>query len=293
MLHNLCTEAAVVNIVLVYNPKSGSALSKKVLQKKCNEAGIKIEKFVPIKDGFERILTPYIKSRQTIAVIGGDGTVSAVAGYVANTKATLAPLPGGTLNHFTKDLGIPQDIDKALKRLKTLKPKQIDIANVNNVSFINNSSIGLYPAALHDREDTESKLGKWPAAVVASFRALVRFKTYRVTIDGATFTTPFIFIGNNRYSLDSFGSTERSSLDEGILTVFAAKTQSRITLLKIALFTLAGNTKQLPEFDEFHPKSFTIETKRSSLSVSHDGEVSKLSSPLTYKIRTKALKILA
>lgn len=281
-----------MKIILVYNPKSGSALSKHELQKKCDATGITVGAFIPIKDGFEQKLAPHIKKAKNIAAIGGDGTISAVAAQVANTKATLIPLPGGTLNHFTKDLKIPQDIDEALKRLKKAHPRMVDTASVTNAIFINNSSIGLYPATLHDRENAESKLGKWPAAIVASFRALVRFKTYQVTIDSKKFTTPFIFVGNNRYSLDSVGGTERSSLDEGILTVFAAKTQSRLTLLRIALFALIGKANQLPEFDEFHPTSFTIETKRGSLSISHDGEISKLSSPLIYKIHSKSLKIL-
>lgn len=282
-----------MKIVIVYNPKSGSALSKQELRKKCTAAGIEIETFVAIKDGFERKLALHIKQGEYIAAVGGDGTISAVAGQVARTKAVLVPLPGGTLNHFTKDLGIPQDVDKALKRLKTRRVRTIDIASLDGTFFINNSSMGLYPASLRDREDLEPMTGKWPAAIAASFRALIRFKTYHVTIDKRSFRTPFIFVGNNRYSLNSFGGTERSSLEKGVLTVYAAKTQSRFRLLKIALFALVGKAKQLPEFDEFHTKSLMIETKSPKLSVSHDGEVSKFASPLTYKVHANALKVLS
>ncbi len=281
-----------MKIVLVYNPKSGSALSKSELRQKCSTAGIEVEKFVPIGDGFEHKLRPYIKKAAHIAVIGGDGTVSAVAGLVTGTKATLVPLPGGTLNHFTKDLGIPQDVDEALARLKKCKLRAIDIASVDDIYFINNSSLGIYPLSLRTREDIEDRVGKWPAAVAASLRALVRFKTYRVTIDGEPFTTPFIFIGNNRYSLAQLGGTERTRLGEGVLTVYAAKTKSRLTLLKIALFALIGKAKDLHEFNQYYPAELTIETTSSHLSVSHDGEVSKLSSPLAYKIHPKALRVL-
>jgi diacylglycerol kinase family enzyme len=201
-------------------------------------------------------------------------------------------LPGGTLNHFTKDLKIPQDIDEALQRLKKCKSKKIDIASVNDIYFINNSSIGLYPASLHDRQDIEQKTGKWLGAAIATLRTLLRFKTYQVTLDNATFITPFVFVGNNRYVLDPFGGTKRTSLEKGILTVYAAKTHSRFGLVKIAIFALMGNTKQLSELKEFHPKTLTIETQRSNLSVSHDGEVSKLTSPLTYVIHSRNLRIL-
>jgi diacylglycerol kinase family enzyme len=281
-----------MNITLVYNPKSGSSLSRQALRKKCDAANITIDKFVAIGDGFERKLSSAITAGASIAVIGGDGTVSAVAGLVANTKATLIPLPGGTLNHFTKDLDIPQDVDEALARLRRLKPHTIDIASVNDMMFINNSSIGLYPASLRSREKLESKLSKWSAAVVASWRAFINLQTYRVTIDDKSFATPFIFIGNNRYKLDDIGTTERTRLDEGVLTVYIAKTRSRFTLLKIALFALIGRAAQLDEFEQFYPTTLTIETTRQHLSVSHDGEVSRLTSPLRYTVHPKSLKIL-
>ena len=191
-----------MNITLVYNPKSGSSLSRQALRKKCDAANITIDKFVAIGDGFERKLSSAITAGASIAVIGGDGTVSAVAGLVANTKATLIPLPGGTLNHFTKDLDIPQDVDEALARLRRLKPRTIDIASVNDMMFINNSSIGLYPASLRSREKLESKLSKWSAAVVASWRAFVNLQTYRVA---HTETIPLDSV-NMRRALAVYGS---------------------------------------------------------------------------------------
>ncbi len=281
-----------MKVVFVHNPKSGSALGTSDLRKKCQKAGITIEKFIAIDDHLSHKLAPYTKKPTIIAAIGGDGTISAIAGIVANTKATLLPIPGGTLNHFTKDLGIPQDIDTALIRAAKLKPRHIDIARVNDTYFTNNSSIGMYPAALQERKQFEPRIGKWTAAVVASFRAFVRLKTYQVTIDSQTFTTPFIFVGNNRYTLDESIGTTRTSLEKGVLTVFVAKTQSRLTLLKIALFALASKAADLPEFDIFYPQHLTVKTKKSLLSVSHDGEVSRLTVPLNYTIEPSALKII-
>lgn len=282
-----------MNIVLVYNPKSGSALNANTLRQKCDAAGIHIDTLIAIDDTLKAQLTPHIEKAAIIGAIGGDGTISAVAGLVAGTEATLLPLPGGTLNHFTKDLGITQNIDDALKHAATGNPRAVDIARVNDTRFINNSSIGIYPSTLHERKEIEPKIGKWAAAVVASFRALVRLKTYRVTIDGETFDTPFIFVGNNRYSLDGTSGVERSSLDQGVLTVFVAKTQSRLVLLKIALFALVGKVKELDEFDTFHPTRLSVKTTKSTLSVSHDGEVSRLSSPLDYHVESHALRIIA
>ena len=281
-----------MNIVLVYNPRSGSALDADTLRQKCDAAGITIDTLIAIDEQLSKTLAPHIEKAAVIGAIGGDGTISAVAGLVAGTKATLLPLPGGTLNHFTKDLGVDQNIDEALKQAASRSPRTVDIARVNDTHFINNSSIGIYPLALHERKEIEPRVGKWNAAVVASFRAFVRLKTYRVTIDDETFDTPFIFVGNNRYVLDMPGGIERSSLDEGVLTVFVAKTQSRLALLKIALFALIGKTAGLAEFDTFHPTRLTVKTNKPMLSVAHDGEVSRLASPLSYTVESQALRII-
>jgi len=48
---------------------------------------------------------------------GGDGTVSAAASVLAGTDAALGVIPLGTLNHFSKDLGIPHDLGEAAQAI--------------------------------------------------------------------------------------------------------------------------------------------------------------------------------
>ena len=244
-----------------------------------------------IDDQLEATLAPFIAKGAMIAVVGGDGTISAVANLVVGTKAVLAPLPGGTLNHFTKDLGISQELDEAIKSLAYSKVHTIDVAEVNKHIFINNSSIGLYPSSLRERDKIETTLGKWPAAVFASVRALVRLRTFTVTIGKETFRTPFVFVGNNKYALDGLGAPVRTRLNQGVLSVFMAKTVSRLALLKITLFALVGKAHLLTDLEVRTVSSLTIKMKRSRTHVSYDGEVRKLPSPLSYSVRKKALRV--
>jgi diacylglycerol kinase family enzyme len=280
-----------MNITLVYNPKSGSALSAHELRATCRDNGIVIDALIAIDDRLARKLAAAIKQGATIAAIGGDGTLSAVAGLVAGTKAVFAPLPGGTLNHFAKDLGVPQDVSEALASLARSKVRAIDVAEVNNVVFINNSSIGLYPSSLHERNRFEDRFGKWPASIIASIRAMTRFRTYIVTIGDETFRTPFVFVGNNKYEIDGIGGAKRSRLDKGVLSVFIAHTSSRAALMKIALHAVVGRAARLEEFDQRTVTSLTIATKRNRLSVSRDGEVNRMASPLKFEALPGALKI--
>ena len=47
-----------------------------------------------------------LDEERVIVACGGDGTVNAVAQHLAGTDGVLGVLPGGTLNHFARDLGV-------------------------------------------------------------------------------------------------------------------------------------------------------------------------------------------
>jgi len=279
-----------VNIVLVYNSRSGSAISLDELTQKMNAHNISIDHTIDITDNFQKAIAPHIQNGAYIAAIGGDGTLSSVAQEIYRSKATMIPLPGGTLNHFTKDLNIPQDLDEAIAALHTKTPRKVDVATINDTVFINNSSIGLYPSTVHEREQIESKYGKWPSAAYASIKAFIRFKHYVVTIDGTEYRTPFVFVGNNNY--DVTNSAQRSSLDEAILCVHMITSDSRLSLLKIVAYAIVGSIRDSDDLTSLTTRSVTIHAKKASLRVSRDGEVARESSPLHYKSQPASLRIL-
>ena len=104
---------------------------------------------------------------------GGDGTISAVAQELIGSNKTLGVLPLGTLNNFSKDLHIPKDLDEAVKIIAQNHVKIIDVGEVNQRIFINNSSIGLYPHIVEKRE-AQQRLGhgKWRSAFWAALEIL-------------------------------------------------------------------------------------------------------------------------
>lgn len=283
--------SAKKEFVVVYNPRSGASFGRAALQQLFSEHAISVSDWVSVKQ-IDHILPAHAARGATIVVVGGDGTVSHVARVAYGTNAILAPLPGGTLNHFTKDLGVSQTMSEAIGQLAHAKPRTIDVALVNGNIFVNNSSIGLYPSSLRLRGKLENRIGKWPAAFIATLRSLWHLRIYTVRVDNETFQAPFIFVGNNEYALDTVGTTTRSALDAGVLSVFIAKTPSRRMLVKIGLYALVGRAHLLNEFDIRKVRKITIEVNRSRLSVSYDGEVKRIAPPLTYEIKPKSLRVL-
>ena len=83
---------------------------------------------------------------------GGDGTISTAAAALAGTDIPLGVLPFGTLNHFAKDLGVPLELEASVRNIIENNVTAVDVAEVNGRVFINNSSLGLYPDMVRDRE---------------------------------------------------------------------------------------------------------------------------------------------
>ncbi|MEA2933393.1 MAG: hypothetical protein QOD74_39, partial [Variibacter sp.] len=100
-----------------------------------------------------------------VVVGGGDGSIRTVASVFAGTDVPLGVLPLGTLNHFAKDLGIPTDPQAAAEVIAAGKTRNVDTAQVNGLTFVNNSSIGIYPYLVIDRERRQARHGysKWVA----------------------------------------------------------------------------------------------------------------------------------
>jgi diacylglycerol kinase family enzyme len=251
-------------------------------------------------NGFEIIeLAERIAKSDTgiIVAAGGDGTISAVAGEVIKAGKTLGVLPLGTLNNFSKDLQIPQEITEAVRVIAAGHVKIIDAGEVNGRIFINNSSIGLYPHIVRHREK-QQRLGhgKWRSAFWAAFTILRRSPFFAVRLETEkgrrVVKTPFVFVGNNEYEMDFFNIGRRARLDDGKLSVYFLHRSGRKGLFLLALRTLFGRLRQTKDFEEINTENITIETRKKRILVAFDGEVEKLETPLRYKIHPKALRVI-
>jgi diacylglycerol kinase family enzyme len=280
------------SIVVVHNQKSGSSIDPVDLKKIFERYGYKVKIMIPIGDGFSSKLRRHLKSGTLVAAVGGDGTISAATPTIIKAGAVLIPIPGGTLNNFTKDLGVEQDIERAVEKSYSAKPSKVDVSSVNGIVFINNSSIGIYPESLLTRKRIEDKFGKWPSAIFGVARAIVRFRLYDIAVDSKSISTPFIFVGNGDYRIDQ-PAPGRDDVTSGLLSVYVLKTSSRYELVKLFFQALFGKLNDSENIDIHHIDQITITTKhKRKLSVSRDGEVSKVSSPITYKMHKSKLNVI-
>ena len=234
-----------------------------------------------------------------VIVGGGDGTISAAASVLVGTNTALGVLPLGTLNHFARDLGIPDKLEEAAQLIAKGGERRVDVAEMNGRVFINNSAIGLYPLMVRDRESQQQRLGrsKKLAMIVASARTLARFGHQRLTLtvndEKAQVDTPLLFVGNNSYRLDLGAAGQRDAVDEGNLSVFVMRKKTRRGFIAASVRALFNRARKDDMVQLDNVQRLKVESHRSALAVSLDGEVVREKPPLEYRIRSKALRVIA
>ncbi len=245
-----------------------------------------------------KIADAIAQGADVIVAGGGDGTVSAVAAALAGGDIALGILPLGTLNHFAKDLGLPLDLEAAVREIAAGRRTRVDVGEVNGRVFVNNSSLGLYPEIVRERERQRKRIGRgrWLALLWATITALRRFPFLSVclSVQGREHRrrTPFVFIGNNEYRIEGFALGERESLTGGRLSLYATQRPGRLRLVQLALRALAGRLKQARDFDALLATEIVVESRHHHLLVATDGEITVMKPPLRYRIRPASLTVV-
>jgi YegS/Rv2252/BmrU family lipid kinase len=233
-----------------------------------------------------------------VVAIGGDGTISGIASALVGSNAALGVIPAGTLNHFARDLGIPPDLARAVSTIAAGHVTHIDVGTVNDRIFLNNSSIGIYPDVVLARDELRREgHRKWIAFVLATMKILRRYRgvVVRITEGGSTRSvrTPFLFIGNNEYQVVGPKLGARTSLAGGRLFAYLAPRVRPRDLPKLLAWALLGRPALHGALESFGAAEFRVETtRRKRIRVALDGEVTHLRTPLHYRVRPRALKVI-
>jgi diacylglycerol kinase family enzyme len=234
-----------------------------------------------------------------VVAAGGDGTISAAAAALAGGGCPLGILALGTLNHFARDAGLPPDLGEAVAVIAGGRIKPVDVAEVNGCIFVNNSAVGLYPLMVRQREAQQRSLGRSKrfAMLIASLRSLYRFSRHRLTIAvagrRAPIETPLLFVGNNRYETKLLTLGRREAIDRGELCLYAPLARNRLHFIALALRSLVGRLDPVRDFVNLDGiREVEVNARRRSLTVSTDGETRTLETPLLYRIRPGALRLL-
>jgi diacylglycerol kinase family enzyme len=234
-----------------------------------------------------------------IVAAGGDGTVAGVAHALAGTTAALAVLPLGTFNYFARGLQMPEDPEAAARAILDGADHFIRVGTLNGRVFLNNVSIGLYPAILEEREATYARFGRYRIlAHIASLRTILRFqKPYRMDLvqdqTRHRVRTPMIFVARSAYQLDQFGLQGAEAISDDRFVMFLAPTQTRLGFLRLAWRLVRRRVDHGRDVLVSTPRRIEVSVRgRRRLSVALDGEKLRMRLPLVVELADDRLHVI-
>lgn len=235
-----------------------------------------------------------------VLVSGGDGTIASAADALLGTECELAVLPGGTLNHFARDLGLPRDdLPACVEIAATAAARPNDIGTVNGRVFLNTSSIGIYVAFVRMRERLEPFMGYRLASLFAACRIWAGLHGFDVAVtDGETtrsYHTPLLYVGVGERELDRRELGARVPNGPRALHAFVLRETARARLLGRVIAVLANGTRSLMRSGSLEVQmveGFVVHLSRPSATVALDGELVRMDTPLEYRFVRDAVRVV-
>ena len=221
---------------------------------------------------------------RALGVWGGDGTVGTAAAVAVEHSLPLLVLPGGTLNHFARDAGIPNllaavkaatlgEAARADLGLVSVERGLPDSPEVLHRTMLNTASIGLYPNLVRRRELLQPALGKPLAGVIAMFRTFAAGTPTSLIVDGRKHKLWILYIGRGRYYPRDHAPLVRPVLDDGVFDLRMITADESFARLRLLWSVLTGTvaTSGITHLSEC--RSIRVEPGDTSMVLAVDGEV--------------------
>ena len=209
-----------------------------------------------------------------IGMAGGDGSLGGVAAVAMERGVQFVPVPLGTRNHFSRDVGLDRDDPLAALEAFDGEERRIDVGRVGDRIFLNNVVLGLYAELVHRREKHRRRRDALARLRAILLLARNRGRQERLHVDGRACRAPVVMVANNAYELDVLNVGERERLDTGRLHLYVAHGWRRTS------------------WEERSGERFTIDADRHRVKAAIDGEPAVLETPLDFRIEPGALRVL-
>jgi len=231
--------------VLASRYGAGLVVSRKV-------SDLAAQAFRAAEDGVERLL-----------VAGGDGTMHHAAQGLAGTECALGVIPLGSGNDLAGTLGIPPDLEVAVKRALEGEIRRIDLLRVGETFSLSYAGVGFDSEVT--RYANEVKVLRGPLIYFYSvIHTLITFEPPRMKVvyDGGTFEGKVMFTVVN--NLPRFGGGMRIApdavIDDGLLDLVIVREVPKPVLLSI--FPKVYGGKHVG-----HPAVTIVRTRRAEITI--------------------------
>lgn len=271
---------------VILNPVAGNSSREEILyliEKHFQSANWKCEIYQTtgeenVPDVMQNVLDQKGNDINLFVAVGGDGTVSGVAGGLVDEVIPMAILPTGTGNSLARELGISLDIKKALQLITgEHRLAKIDAMKVGNDIYLLNVSLGLSSLMIRgtDRED-KRHFGR-VAYIWTIIRKFFGYQPHQfdIFIDGKRmqYRAAEVTVANSgAIGSPSLRWSPKVKLDDGQINVFIIRSKSAIDYLQLAWNILSGQQQRDPHLRHVVTNKRVIINTLSNLPVQGDGE---------------------
>jgi diacylglycerol kinase family enzyme len=266
--------------VLFVNPRSGDGKAARTgLAERARGKGIEAVILAPGQDLAALAGEAVTGGADALGMAGGDGSLAVVAAAAAGHGIPFVCVPAGTRNHFALDVGVDRaDVTGALDAFTDGVERQIDMAEVNGRTFLNNVSLGIYGDAVRSPAYRDAKVRTLLETAAEVMGPSVQAPALRLVDDRGREHRDLVvvLVSNNPYALDRpLARGTRPTLSGGQLGIVVVDAPA----------------------DSPRPPGRAWSTPRLEVSAPEpvhagvDGEAVELSPPLHFAIRPAALRV--
>ena len=264
--------------LLILNGKSADNLPLRDAIAKLRDEGVEIHVRVTWEKGDAQRYVDEARQLgvETVIAGGGDGTINEVSTALIQSQGDNIPalgiLPLGTANDFATSVGIPDDLDKALKLAIAANATAIDMVQVNDKTCFINMATGGFGTRI--TTETPEKLKAALGGVSYLIHGLMRMDTLkpdRCEIRGENFhwqgDALVIGIGNGRQAGGGQQLCPEALINDGLLHLRIFTGEELIP----ALFSTLANPENSPNIVDGVSSWFEI-TAPHEMTFNLDGE---------------------
>lgn len=237
-----------------------------------------------------------------LGVWGGDGTVGTAAAIAVEHSLPLLVLPGGTLNHFARDLGT-NSIDAAIKAVTQGQAAFVDFGHVavhrglpdnpesSEIAMLNTASVGVYPNLVRRRERLQPAMGKPLASLVASLRTFGVNSPTTLTVNGVKHKLWILYLGRGRYYPSDHAPLRRPVLDDGVFDLRMITADEPFARARLLWAVITGTVAASKVTHLTEATTVTIEAIGEPLVLAVDGEPKPGVRSAVFTVKRRELRV--
>lgn len=231
---------------------------------------------------------------ELIFVWGGDGTVQRVIDTVAGAPVALAVLPAGTANLFATNLGIPKDLEEAVKIGLNGSRRQLDIGLMNREHFGVMAGTGLDALMIRDADaGLKDKVGRLAYVWTGAKNVRKSAVKMRIEVDGAAWfkgKASCLLVGNVGDVIGGISAFPDARPDDGRLNIGVVTASGALDWVRTLARSAIGDVEASPFVETTTGRKFDIRLDK-ALPYEIDGGVRKKTKRLKCKVVPGAITV--